>query len=141
MPARRIVPSTILSLIHISAVKPAEVVAPVVPEPPKKEVPPVVVTPPKSTVKKAEVEEQDKPKVKVVGKIDLTPKVPETKPVVEEKPVVVEPVKEVVEAPPVAPVVPEKEVDKLVRAEAPQLQGLKIMGKIDTQKDVYKRQE
>lgn len=116
------------------AVKPAEVVAPVVPEPPKKEAPPVVVAPPVSTVKKAEVEEQDKPKVKVVGKIDLTPKVPETKPIVEEKPVVVEPVKEVVEAPPVAPVVPEKEVDELVRAEAPQLQGLKIMGKIDTQK-------
>ena len=46
------------------AVKPAEVIAPVVPEPPKKEAPPVVVAPPVSTVKKAEVEEQDKPKVK-----------------------------------------------------------------------------
>ncbi len=116
--------------------KAAEVVAPVVPEPPKKEVPPPppVVVAPSKTVKKAEVEEQDKPKVKVIGKIDLTPKAPESKPIVEEKPEVVVPEPEVIEvkAPEVVP--EEKEVDELVRAEAPQLQGLKILGKIDTGK-------
>ena len=116
--------------------KAPEVVAPVAPPPPKKEAPPVTPPPPpvvKPEVKKAEVEEQDKPKVKVVGKIDLTPKAPETKPQPEEKPVVEVPpvVTEVV--PPV--VVPEeKELDELVRAEAPQLAGLKILGKIDTGK-------
>lgn len=57
--------------------KAAETPVTVVPEPPKKEAPPV--TPPAKTVKKAEVEEQDKPKVKVVGKIDLKPKTTEPK--------------------------------------------------------------
>jgi len=114
------------------AAKGPEVIAPVAPEPPKKEAPAPPPAPTK-VVKKAEVNEQDKPKVKVVGKIDLTPKAPETKPIPEEKPVpeVVEPI--VKEAPP--EVVPEeKEVDELVRAEAPQLQGLTILGKIDTNK-------
>ncbi|HEY3387230.1 MAG TPA: translation initiation factor IF-2 N-terminal domain-containing protein, partial [Saprospiraceae bacterium] len=113
--------------------KGAEVIAPVAPpEPPKKEAPAPPPAPIK-TVKKAEVNEQDKPKVKVVGKIDLTPKAPETKPLPEEKPEpeVIEPAGK--EAPP--EVIPEeKEVDELVRAEAPQLQGLKILGKIDTGK-------
>jgi translation initiation factor IF-2 len=121
-------------------VKAAEVAAPVVPEPPKKETPPPPPPPPatppvtaEKTVKKAEVDEQDKPKVKVVGKIDLTPKAPEPKPIAEEKPVVEAP-PPVVETPKVE-VVPEvKEVDELVRAEAPQLGGLKILGKIDTSK-------
>ena len=114
------------------AAKGPEVITPVAPEPPKKEAPAPPPAPTK-VVKKAEVHEQDKPKVKVVGKIDLTPKAPETKPIPEEKPVpeVVEPISK--EAPP--EVVPEeKEQDELVRAEAPQLQGLRIMGKIDTGK-------
>ncbi len=117
------------------AVKPADVAPPVAPEPPKKEVP----APPKPVEKpiiKAEVEERERPKVKVVGKIDLTPKAPETK-VVEEKKV--EEVKEAKEAEEVkeAPIVvvpEEKEVDEVVKAEAPQLQGLTILGKIDTNK-------
>ncbi len=112
--------------------KAAEVVTPVMPEPPRKEAP--VIRPPEPPVKKAEVEEHDKPKVKVVGKIDLTPKAPEVKPIVPEAPVVVIPPVVVEEVVPETPVVPEKEVDELVRAEAPQLQGLRIMGKIDTNK-------
>jgi translation initiation factor IF-2 len=112
--------------------KAAEVLTPVAPpEPPKKETP--VAKPVEKEVKKAEVEERDKPKVKIIGKIDLTPKAPETKPVVEEKPEV--------EVPPVIgeetaqEVVPEeKEEDELIKAEAPQLQGLTILGKIDTNK-------
>lgn len=104
---------------------------PVVPEPPKKETP---ATPPATkTVKKAEVEEKDKPKVKVVGKIDLKPKTAEPKKVVEEKPVTEEPVP-VVETPVVVTPVPEEKEDEVVKAEAPQLQGLKILGKIDTNK-------
>ncbi len=113
--------------------KAAEVVAPVMPEPPKKEAP-IIRAPEPPPVKKAEVEERDKPKVKVVGKIDLTPKAPEVKPVVPEEPEVVIPPVVEEEVIPEAPVVPEKEVDELVRAEAPQLQGLRIMGKIDTNK-------
>lgn len=113
--------------------KPAEVVAPVIPEPPKKEAPPV--TPEVKTVKKAEISEEDKPKVKVVGKIDLKPKTPEPKPVEEEKPVVEVPEsKPVAEEKPVEVAPEEKDQDELVRAEAPQLQGLTILGKIDTNK-------
>ena len=111
------------------AVKGPEVLTPVAPEPPKKETPPPVTKP---TVKKAEVEEQDKPKVKVVGKIDLTPKTAEPKPKPEPK-VVPEKAEEAPKEPAVE-IVPEEKEDELVRAEAPQLQGLKILGKIDTNK-------
>ena len=111
--------------------KAAETPVTVVPEPPKKEAPPV--TPPAKTVKKAEVEEQDKPKVKVVGKIDLKPKTTEPKTVVEEKPSKEVP-PPVTEAPPTEPATEEKEQEEIVKAEAPQLAGLKILGKIDTNK-------
>jgi translation initiation factor IF-2 len=113
------------------AVKTAEVLTPVMPEPPKKEVP--VAPPVEKSVKKAEVQESEKPKVKVVGKIDLTPKTPEakTKPEEpEEVKTIPVPAEEVV--PEITPV--EKEEDELIKAEAPQLQGLTILGKIDTDK-------
>ena len=117
------------------AVKPADVAPPVAPEPPKKEVP----APPKPVEKpiiKAEVEERERPKVKVVGKIDLTPKAPETKVVEEKKAEEAKEVKEAEEAKeaPIVVVPEEKEVDEVVKAEAPQLQGLTILGKIDTNK-------
>ena len=111
--------------------KGAEITPPVAPEPPKKET--AVAPPPTKTVKKAEIEEKDKPKVKVVGKIDLKPKTAEPKKVVEEKPVTEAP-PPVVETPPVEPTAPEEKEDEIVKAEAPQLQGLKILGKIDTNK-------
>jgi translation initiation factor IF-2 len=107
-----------------------DVLTPVAPEVPRKETP--AAKPVDKTVKKAEIPEAEKPKVKVVGKIDLTPKVTE-KPKVEEAktPEVPETIGE--ESPPEAPVA-EKEEDEVVKAEAPQLQGLKILGKIDTNK-------
>jgi translation initiation factor IF-2 len=98
-------------------------------EPIKKETP--ATKPAEKTVKKAEIQEEDKPKLKVLGKIDLTPKAKETKPV-EEKPVEVTP--PVAEEIKVAPPVEEKQEDEVVKAEAPQLQGLTILGKIDTNK-------
>jgi len=108
-------------------VKAGEVAAPVVHEVAVKE--PPVVKPAEKTVKKAEVEEQDKPKLKVLGKIDLAPKAKE-KP--EEKPEVEVPVEVPEEV--VIPPVPEEVPDEVVRAEAPQLAGLTILGKIDTNK-------
>src|SRR6187549_3224405 len=56
-------------------VKPADVPTPVVHEVAVKEAP--VTKPAEKTVKKAEVEEKEKPKLKVLGKIDLTPKAKE----------------------------------------------------------------
>jgi translation initiation factor IF-2 len=94
----------------------------------------------------------DAPKLKIMGKIDLTPKPKPTKPKPAEAPTpkAEEPVKEKpkkdttpkVEV--VEPVVPtavsdpevastENEIDEY-RAKTPQLQGLKILGKIDTDK-------
>lgn len=114
----------------------AETAPPVVTPPAKEKEPEAKpTTPPPVTVKKAEVEEKAKPRLKVVGKVDLTPKAPEPKPVEEEKveptpPVTPEPE---VEAPPVV-VVEGKEEQEVIKAEAPQLGGLKILGKIDTQK-------
>ena len=105
----------------------------------------------KPVVIKANAEEY-KPQVKVVGKIDLDPPKKEKEiPVVEVAPIVVEePVAEVIpETKPeeiIAPKIVEKveevptevaEVvvdDEIIRAEAPQLKGLKILGKIDTDK-------
>ncbi len=72
--------------------------------------------------------EEAKAEIKVVGKIELEPKekVVEAEEAVEE---------EVEEEQPVAEEAPKEEVvDETVRAEAPQLKGLKILGKIDTEK-------
>ncbi len=76
-------------------------------------------------VKKEEVVKAEAPKLglKVVDKIDLEKKKPEPK---AEEPV---PKKEPAESPSQV-----EDEDNLVRAEAPQLKGLKIMGKIDTKK-------
>jgi translation initiation factor IF-2 len=106
-------------------VKPAEVVPPVVHEAPVKETP--AVKPVEKTVKKAEVEEKEKPKLKVLGKIDLTPKAKEK--VEEKKEAEPQPAPE--ETP---TVVPEEKGDEIIKAEAPQLTGLTILGKIDASK-------
>jgi len=94
-------------------VKGAEVVTPVVHEVAVKEAP--VAKPAEKAIKKAEVEEQDKPKLKVLGKIDLKPKAKEK---AEEKPEVEVPAiaPEEIVAPPVLEELP----DEVVRAEAPQ---------------------
>ncbi len=119
-------------VIGTRPVKPAEEEKPEVPVKPVVEKPAAVVTP-EATVKKAELEEKDKPQLKVVGKIDLAPKTPQPKEeVAEEKPK---------EEPPVVeePVAPQEVIEKqlpeeVVKAEVPKLQGLKIMGKIDANK-------
>lgn len=77
----------------------------------------------------AKVDEENKPKIKVVGKIDLEKPESKTKKKTKKQ--------EVVEAPPVKvePVVPEIPAEEeITRIEAPQLKGLKILGKIDTNK-------
>lgn len=112
--------------------KPAEEETPVAPEAPKVEKPaePEVA----KVIKKAEVEEKDKPKVKVVGKIDLSPKTPQPKK--EEAPI--EETKEEPSLPETiaAPVEPAEErlPEEVLKADAPKLQGLKILGKIDAKK-------
>ncbi|HMG15454.1 MAG TPA: translation initiation factor IF-2 N-terminal domain-containing protein, partial [Saprospiraceae bacterium] len=96
--------------------------------------------------------EEYKPQVKVVGKIDLDPPKKEKEiPIVEPIPVIEEqPVEEVITETKVEEVVIPKVVevmeeipaevvesivdDEIIRAEAPQLKGLKILGKIDTDK-------
>jgi translation initiation factor IF-2 len=88
-------------------------------------------------VEKVEVKEEQKPKLKVIGKIDLdkpkAKKVKDTKKeeVVETVPKVEE-VKQKEEE--IKPDSDEKVVEELMRAETPQLQGLKILGKIDKDK-------
>jgi translation initiation factor IF-2 len=133
--------------------KPAEVVAPPVQKVEEKPAP-VAEVPAKPEEKapepKAEVIEAkaDAPKLKVIGKIDLTPKVKPKKETPPEEP------KKVVEAP---KVVEEKKVEtpkveekpaaetpaptEMMRAKTPQLQGLKILGKIDTDKFKKKPKE
>lgn len=107
----------------------------------------------KDEVIKAEIKEA--PKVKILGKIDLDaankPKKKKVEPKEEPKPKVEEKVeakatkdeapapkeeKPVEEAPKVEKLEPKKEEkkDETIRAEAPQLKGLKILGKIDTDK-------
>lgn len=87
------------------------------------------------------ISEEDKPKIKLVGKIDLDKDKPAAK---EEK--TEEEETEDAEAGEAAPEEPaedkkkEKEED-IVRAEAPQLKGLKILGKIDTSKLKPKKKE
>jgi translation initiation factor IF-2 len=117
-------------------VKAGEVAAPPV-ETPKPE--PVAAKPVEKVeqveqpVKKTEVEEREKPKLNVIGKIDLTPKTPEPKKKkIEAEPPAPEPVVEAPAPPPI--VVVEKEEETVMKAEAPQLQGLRILGKIDTNK-------
>lgn len=75
----------------------------------------------------AKVEEELKPKLTVVGKIDLEKPEPKTKKKKKE---------EVVEQAPAEPApIPEIPTpEEITRIEAPQLQGLKILGKIDTNK-------
>ena len=127
---------------------PAPVV--VVPEPPKEEIKPEA----KETPEPAPiVAEESRPQLKVVGKIDLDanrrPKIPVKKEVEAPKPEKLDVVRETpkVEQPekkeqiiPVVEVVatPGKttvpDQDDVIRAEAPTLKGLKILGKIDTDK-------
>ncbi len=103
--------------------------------------------PKKEDVIKAEITEEMKPKVKVVGKIDLDPPKAQKK---EEK--VSE--QEEVPAPQAQKEAEGKEeagsaatddkeapTEKVVRAETPQLQGLKILGKIDTKQFEKKKKE
>ncbi len=89
----------------------------------------------------AKVDEDQKPKLKVVGKIDLEKPEPKTKKKKksEEEPSETAPVVEEELAP--APSAPVEE--EITRIEAPQLQGLKILGKIDTGKlkDSSKKKE
>ncbi len=96
------------------------------------------------------VPEDQKPKLKVLGKIDLDADKPRKKapePVIEAEPVVVTPeaeqpaVKEEqpqqqpeVKAATPAPEAPAAPAEEMLRAETPQLKGLKILGKIDTDK-------
>ncbi|MFK7806831.1 MAG: translation initiation factor IF-2 [Saprospiraceae bacterium] len=123
-------------------------------EPVKEEVAPVKE--PAPVAEKKEVEPKKEPEEKKIGltikgKIDLSPKKKKTKPKVVEpkKEEVAEPVKPKVEIEKVAPAKKEEEKapaaaketpkpapakDETVRAEAPQLKGLKILGKIDTDK-------
>lgn len=122
----------------------------VVPEPPKEEVKPEAI----ETHSPAPiVAEETRPQLKVIGKIDLDankrPKPPVKKEVVAPKEEKIEAVKEtpkleqpekkeeaipVVEplATPETTTAPEQ--DDVIRAEAPTLKGLKILGKIDTDK-------
>lgn len=98
----------------------------------------------KPEIIKASAEEY-KPQVKIVGKIDLdaqkrektpTPVEPVKEPEAKIQPEI-EKVVEVaapVETPVVVPEEPVEAPEEIIRAEAPQLKGLKILGKIDTDK-------
>ncbi|HPQ20480.1 MAG TPA: translation initiation factor IF-2 [Saprospiraceae bacterium] len=121
--------------------------APPPPPPPKpKEEPKVEPVPEKEEVVESKVEV---PGLKIVGKIDLTPKPKvkkeEAKPV-EEEPKVIEKVEEKVEEVKVEAKEEKKteepqKVEEILRAETPQLQGLKILGKIDTNKFNTKKKD
>ncbi len=83
----------------------------------------------------AKVDEDNKPKLKVVGKIDLEK--PETKSKTKKKTkkeIETEKADEELLTPVEEPVVQEPEPEEITRIEAPQLKGLKILGKIDTNK-------
>ena len=88
------------------------------------------------------VSEEDRPKVKVVGKIDLTPpkkeepKKEEEAPADKEEPAEEETPEETAEAAPKDEEAEEekKPAEEMIRAKTPQLQGLKILGKIDASK-------
>ena len=123
--------------VEEEAPKPTPVVAPPPPPPVEKKVEPKPE--PKKVAKPEEVKiEAPKISVKVVDKIDLdkdkdkeAPK-PAPKEKAEPKPEASKPKKEVPEKTPEAPT--KAPADETVRAKTPQLQGLKIMGKIDTDK-------
>ena len=118
------------------------------PEPPKaapvvKEEKPEVIKP---EVVKPNIDEY-KPQLKVVGKIDLEPKKPEKPeptPEVKEEPKVVEQAPAIETEVPLTSTVGVSETvapdsltpveNEVIRAEAPTLKGLKILGKIDTDK-------
>ncbi|MDG2449458.1 MAG: translation initiation factor IF-2 N-terminal domain-containing protein, partial [Saprospiraceae bacterium] len=115
--------------------EPVVVAPPVAPTPPKP-VPEPVVEKPIETEAKEEMVQPKKPelKVKVVGKVDLTPKTKAPEPKPEPKP---EPVAEPVQPPAPEPTTPKGEpapVEEMVRAKTPQLKGLKVLGKIDSDK-------
>ena len=106
----------------------------------KPEAPAVVVTKPiekpEKIVREAPKEEvivREKQEVKVtmVGKVDLSPKV-KTKATIEEK--VEEPVAEEIKKTTDSEGVKAPEEEVMLRAETPQLKGLKVMGKIDSDK-------
>ncbi|HEX5625668.1 MAG TPA: translation initiation factor IF-2 [Saprospiraceae bacterium] len=97
--------------------------------------PPVVekekAEPKTEEVIQAKVDEVSKPKLKVVGKIELEKPATKTK----KKAKVEEPAAEAeVPATPEVAVVEGPAVEELTRIEAPQLKGLKILGKIDANK-------
>ncbi len=85
---------------------------------------------PKEEVVEASIKDEDKPKIKVVGKIDLDP------PKVEKEEVEpVEQEKEVVSEEPTGESASDTaQKEELIRANTPQLKGLKILGKIDKSK-------
>ena len=119
------------------------IIKPIEKEPAKPE--PVAEEPAPPVVEEEVVEvKADTPKLKILGKIDLTPKPKKTTPKAEPAPVeevkekapepaVEEPKVEVKPEPEQAPAKEADEVDEY-RATTPQLAGLKILGKIDTEK-------
>ncbi|MCB0664410.1 MAG: translation initiation factor IF-2 [Saprospiraceae bacterium] len=92
--------------------------------------------------KTVDLREESKPQIKVVGKIDLEKKkeAPVKKEVEEEKKETAEVKEEAAKEESVPQKAEQKaeeskeEENEMIRAEAPQLKGLKILGKIDTQK-------
>ncbi|MBK9719046.1 MAG: translation initiation factor IF-2 [Saprospiraceae bacterium] len=93
-------------------------------------------TPEPEVIFKPEIDESNKPKLKIVGKIDLDKTDAPPKETKIETPA---PIIEVEK--PIEPEVPEEQ--ELTRIEAPTLKGLKILGKIDTNKfkDPVKKKE
>ncbi len=124
------------------ASKPAQAAppAPPAPEPPvEKEVPSEKREAPVEEV--VDLREEKKAQVKVVGKIDLDPKKKSAakKEEAKEEPAKVDKKKKQAEEAEAveeeqAPAKEAEKEDELVRAETPQLKGLKILGKIDTEK-------
>ncbi len=102
---------------------------PVFKEKVKVEAPSVIEEKPEAVEETIDNREEAKAEIKVVGKIDLEKAAKAKKTKKEEAKVEPEPVEEDEAAPE-----PTEEKEELVRAETPQLQGLKILGKIDTEK-------
>ncbi len=102
---------------------------PVFKEKAKVEAPSVLEEKPEAVEETIDNREEAKAEIKVVGKIDLEKAAKAKKTKKEEAKVEPEPVEEDEAAPE-----PTEEKEELVRAETPQLQGLKILGKIDTEK-------
>jgi translation initiation factor IF-2 len=102
---------------------------PVFKEKAKVEAPSVLEEKPEAVEETIDNREEAKAEIKVVGKIDLEKAAKAKKTKKEEAEVEPEPLEEDEAAPE-----PTEEKEELVRAETPQLQGLKILGKIDTEK-------